>query len=295
MFQTDLLRGKKILVTGGGTGLGKSMAAKYLDLGAEVEIWGRRKNVLEKTAEELRARTGGVLTHRSVDIRDPEAIDAAIEECWCAGPLHGLVNNAAGNFISPTEQLSPGAFNAIASIVFNGTFNVTNAIGKRWLEHGVSGNIISILTTWVWTGSPYVVPSAMSKAGVAAMTKSLAVEWGPSGIRANAIAPGPFPTKGAWDRLMPEGVDADVLGGGESAIPLRRYGDHEELANLAAFLMADQSAYITGAVIPIDGGQCLNSAGNFANLSALGTSEWQEIRKQIQSSNEKDKALRSSS
>ncbi|MGD8326125.1 MAG: SDR family oxidoreductase [Sphingomonadales bacterium] len=290
MFQKDLFKGKKILVTGGGTGLGRSMTEKYLELGAEVVIWGRRLNVLEETAAEL----GGPVTVQAVDIRDPEAIEAAVAEIWEQGPLSGLVNNAAGNFISPTENLSANAFNAIASIVFNGTFNVTNAVGKRWLKDGLKGNILSIVTTWVWTGSPFVVPSAMSKAGVAAMTQSLAVEWGPRGIRANAIAPGPFPTKGAWDRLMPQNAKGSVRDG-EEGVPLRRYGKHEELANLAAFLMADQSEYITGAIIPIDGGQYLNSAGNFAGLSSLSPEDWQAVRDQIQTSNAKDKAERTAS
>lgn len=290
MFQKDLFKGKKILVTGGGTGLGRSMTEKYLELGAEVVIWGRREAVLQETAEEL----GGPVKTQAVDIRNADAIESAVAEIWEEGPLHGLVNNAAGNFISPTENLSPNAFNAIASIVFNGTFNVTNAVGKHWLQDGLKGNILSIVTTWVWTGSPFVVPSAMSKAGVAAMTQSLAVEWGPRGIRANAIAPGPFPTKGAWDRLMPEHAQGGVRDG-EEAIPLRRYGRHEELANLAAFLMADQSEYITGAVIPIDGGQYLNSAGSFAGLSALTADDWQAVRAQIQSSNAKDKSNRTTS
>lgn len=290
MFQNDLFKGKKILVTGGGTGLGRAMTKKYMELGAEVVIWGRRQSVLEETAAELQAETGGLIKTQAVDIRDADAIERAIEECWAEGPLTGLVNNAAGNFISPTEKLSPRAFNAIASIVFHGTFYVTNAVGRRWLEAGLPGNILSIVTTWVWTGSPYVVPSAMSKAGIAAMTQSLAVEWGPKGIRANAIAPGPFPTKGAWDRLMPQ--NANSLGDGKDAIPLKRYGEHEELANLAAFLMADQSGYVTGAIIPIDGGQYLNTAGNFTNLWALSDADWQMVRDQIQSANTQDKQQR---
>ncbi|MFZ5608103.1 MAG: SDR family oxidoreductase [Pseudomonadota bacterium] len=296
MFNKDLLKDKKILVTGGGSGLGKAMTRKFLDLGAEVVIWGRRQAVLEASAAELARETGGRIAAQTVDIRDPDAIEAAVDRLWQHRPLAGLVNNAAGNFISRTEDLSPRAFNAIASIVFHGTFNVTNAVGKRWLAQGLKGNILSIVTTWVWTGSPFVVPSAMSKAGVAAMTQSLAVEWGPRGIRANAIAPGPFPTKGAWDRLLP----ADKAGEapareGIEAIPLKRYGRHEELANLAAFLMADATEYITGAVIPIDGGQYLNGAGTFAGLWSLSDDDWRAARQAIKAANEADKAQRARS
>ena len=194
MFADGLMNGQKILVTGGGTGLGKSMSAAFAALGAEVVIWGRRGSVLDETARELHEATGGTVSAMPVDIRNGGAIDEAMQAVFDAGPLTGLVNNAAGNFISPTEDLSPNAFNAIASIVAAGTFNTTVAAGKRWIEAGLKGNILSIVTTWVWTGGPFTVPSAMSKAGVAVMTQSLAQEWGPKGIRANAIAPGPFPT-----------------------------------------------------------------------------------------------------
>ncbi|MEM8799348.1 MAG: SDR family oxidoreductase [Pseudomonadota bacterium] len=294
MFQSDVLKGERILVTGGGTGLGRSMTEGFLKAGAHCTIWGRRGEVLEETAAELREQTGGEVDTKAVNIRDAEAIDAAVAEGFEKGGFTGLVNNAAGNFISPTEALSANAFNSIASTVFHGTFNVTNAVGKRWIGGGKGGSILSIVTTWVWTGSAFVVPSAMSKAGVAAMTQSLAVEWGPKGIRANAIAPGPFPTKGAWDRLMPKGA-AEKVGdiSGEESVPMRRVGKHEELANLAVFLMAPGAAYINGAVVPIDGGQYLNSAGTFAGLSALEMSDWMAIRDTIQATNAADKAKRS--
>jgi NAD(P)-dependent dehydrogenase (short-subunit alcohol dehydrogenase family) len=294
MFADGLMTGQKILVTGGGTGLGKSMATAFSALGAEIVIWGRRGAVLETTAAEIAAETGGMVTAMAVDIRNGGAIDEAMQAIFDAGPLTGLVNNAAGNFISPTEDLSPNAFNAIASIVAAGTFNTTVAAGKRWIEHGLKGNILSIVTTWVWTGGPFTVPSAMSKAGVAVMTQSLAQEWGPKGIRANAIAPGPFPTKGAWERLMPAPLAAKT-GAGTSAgtIPMRRMGEHSELANLAIFLMAPGCAYLTGAVIALDGGQWLASGGNFHSLSALDNEDWGMIKGAIQATNAKDRAERS--
>ena len=293
MFKTDLLAGHKILVTGGGTGLGKSMAQHFMSLGAHVVIWGRRGPVLDETAAEMREATGGTCETMAVDIRSGGAIDEAMQGIFDSGPLTGLVNNAAGNFISRTEDLSPNAFNAIASIVAHGTFNTTVAAGKRWIAGGHKGSILSIVTTWVWVGGPFTVPSAMSKAGIAAMTQSLAVEWGPKGIRANAIAAGPFPTKGAWERLMPEPlVKKTGAGQGASNIPMRRMGEHIELANLAAFLMSDGCDYLTGAVIPIDGGQWLNSGGNFGSLTALDDEDWNMIRGAIQSTNAKDRANR---
>jgi NAD(P)-dependent dehydrogenase (short-subunit alcohol dehydrogenase family) len=292
MFQADLLKGHKILVTGGGTGLGKAMTEQYMKLGAQCIIWGRRLSVLEETAAELREKTGGIIEVNAVDIRNPMAIDDAVDKAFESGPLTGLVNNAAGNFISRTEDLSANAFNAIASIVFHGTFNTTNAVGKKWIAHKLKGNVISIVTTWVWSGGPFTVPSAMSKAGVTAMTHSLAVEWGPKGIRLNAIAPGPFPTKGAWERLMPQADGIQGKGDGTASIPLGRMGRHEELAHLATFLMSEHTEYLTGECIAIDGGQWLTNGGNFHQLSALGDTEWSAIRAAIQSSNATDKAQR---
>ncbi len=293
IYRADLLQGEKILVTGGGTGLGKSMAQAFAAHGAEVIIWGRRGSVLDETAAELREATGGKITGQAVDIRNAGAIDETMQAIFDEGPLTGLVNNAAGNFVSRTEDLSPNAFNAIASIVAHGTFNTTVAAGKRWIAGGHKGNILSIVTTWVWTGGPFTVPSAMSKAGVAAMTQSLAVEWGPKGIRANAIAPGPFPTKGAWERLMPEPLAKKTgAGQGASTIPMRRFGEHIELANLAIFLMSGGCDYLTGEVIAIDGGQWLTSGGNFGSLNNLDDSDWDMIKSAIQSTNAADRAKR---
>jgi NAD(P)-dependent dehydrogenase (short-subunit alcohol dehydrogenase family) len=290
MFKKDLLKGKRILVTGGGTGLGEVMAEAYAQLGATVYICGRRLQVLEETAKRISDATGSRVKGMALDIRVPEAVEDVVAEIWAdGGPLTGLVNNAAGNFISRTKDLSPRGFNAIADIVFRGSFYVTLACGKRWIEGGNKGSVISILTTWIWNGGPFTVPSAMSKAGLNIMTKSLATEWGPNGIRLNAIAPGPFPTKGAWDRLSPQSANR---GESRNPIPMGRNGEMPELANLAVFLMADGCDYLTGQTIAIDGAMHLSSGGNFAALSALGDADWDRIRNEIRGSNEKDKAKR---
>lgn len=270
MFQPDLLAGKRILITGGGTGLGKSMASHLLELGAEVAICGRRAEVLTATADELREATGGnVITH-SLDIRDVDAVEAMMTELFEERPLDGLINNAAGNILAKSEELSPRAIDAVVGIVLKGSANCTLAAGRRWLEAKHRGAVISITTTYAWTGSAYVLPSAMAKAGVLAMTQSLAVEWGDRGIRLNAIAPGPFPTKGAWDRLVP---NADIAKAFETRNPLKRPGDHRELTNLVAFLLADGSAYVNGDVITIDGGEWLKGAGQFSFLQDLMSEE----------------------
>ena len=290
MFKEGLLKGKRILVTGGGTGLGKEMATHYASLGADIVICGRRLNVLEETADEIKSKHNVDVLAQSLDIRSPQDVDDFIDQIFATKPLDGLVNNAAGNFISPTKMLSPRGFDAIANIVFHGTFYVTHSVGRRWIEAGLKGNIISILATWVWTGSPYVVPSAMSKSAINAMTKSLAVEWGPYNIRVNAIAPGPFPTEGAWARLSPKGdLDNDSS---YSAIPLGRVGEMSELQNLASFLMADGCDYLTGQTIAIDGAQYITGGGTFSGLSKLKDSDWEEIKSMIKSTNEKDKANR---
>jgi NAD(P)-dependent dehydrogenase (short-subunit alcohol dehydrogenase family) len=290
MFKEGLLKGKRILVTGGGTGLGKEMATHYASLGADIVICGRRLNVLEETADEIKSKHDVDVLAQSLDIRSPQDVDDFIDQIFATKPLDGLVNNAAGNFISPTKMLSPRGFDAIANIVFHGTFYVTHSVGRRWIEAGLKGNIISILATWVWTGSPYVVPSAMSKSAINAMTKSLAVEWGPYNIRVNAIAPGPFPTEGAWARLSPKGdLDNDSS---YSAIPLGRVGEMSELQNLASFLMADGCDYLTGQTIAIDGAQYITGGGTFSGLSKLKDSDWEEIKSMIKSTNEKDKANR---
>ncbi|SLN59647.1 SDR family oxidoreductase [Oceanibacterium hippocampi] len=291
MFRDDLLKGKRYLVTGGGTGLGRVMSERLLELGAEVAICGRRRQVLEDAAAEMSEKTGGRVTAHQVDIRVAEAVDEMVGEIWQGGPLDGLLNNAAGNFISRTEDLSPRGFDAIANIVLHGTFYVTSACGRRWIAEGRPGNVLSILTTWVWTGSPFVVPSAMSKSGVKAMTQSLAVEWGPKNIRLNAIAPGPFPTEGAWKRLRPQG-SSEVRSDMTHRIPLRRVGKMSELSNLAVFLLSDESGYITGEVVNIDGGQWLVSAGGFADLWALDDAQWHSIRDTIKAANEQDKSRR---
>jgi len=289
MFKDGLLKGKRILVTGGGTGLGKEIAAKYLELGAEVWIAGRRGGMLEQTATELTAKHGGTVRTHAIDIRDAQAVDAMVQRIWDeSGPLTGLVNNAAGNFISPTKDLTANGFNAIANIVFHGTFYVTHAVGRRWIADGHKGSVISILVTWVWTGSPYVVPSAMSKAGLHVMTKSLAVEWGRFGIRLNAIAPGPFPTEGASKRLRPDGSFEDAT----ASIPMRRVGRMPELQNLATFLMADGCEWLTGETIAVDGGGYLANGASFTELDRFSDADWERVRAMIKAQNEKDRAGR---
>ena len=288
MFKKDLLKNKRILVTGGGTGLGKEMVSHYAEHGAELYICGRRLNVLEETANELKEKFNAKVHFETLDIRASKDVDDYIERIFEEGPLDGLVNNAAGNFISPTKDLSHKGFDAIANIVFHGTFYITHSVGRRWIESGHKGSIISILTTWVWTGSPYVVPSAMSKSGINAMTQSLAAEWGKYNIKVNAIAPGPFPTKGAWDRLNPGGNDEGSMG----SVPLGRVGEMVELQNLATFLMADGCDYLTGQTIGIDGAQYLTGGGTFSALDKLSDDDWEQMRTMIRSSNNKDKADR---
>ncbi len=288
MFKEKLLQGKRILVTGGGTGLGRAMAEKYLELGADIYICGRRKNVLDESAEEMMAQFGGSVKTHAVDIRNAAAVDAMIEKIWDDAPLTGLVNNAAGNFISRTEDLSPRGFDAITNIVLHGTFYVTQGIGKRWIQDKVKGSVISILVTWVWTGSPFVVPSAMAKTGLDAMTKSLAVEWGRYGIRLNAIAPGPIYTKGAWDRLSPgEGALSRAEGN-----PMGRTGELAEIQNLATFLMADGCDWLSGQTIALDGAGYLANGASFTHLANLSDQDWLSIRDKIKSANDQDKANR---
>ncbi|MBS0540539.1 MAG: SDR family oxidoreductase [Proteobacteria bacterium] len=291
MFRSDLFAGKRFLITGGGTGLGRIMLERFVELGADCVICGRRGGVLEATAREVMAKHPARRVDAfPVDIRVATAVEEMIEQIWATGPLDGLVNNAAGNFISQTKDLSPRAFDAIANIVLHGTFYMTNACGKRWIAEKRKASVISILTTWVWTGSPFVVPSAMSKAGVAVMTQSLAVEWGRYGIRLNAIAPGPFPTEGAWARLNPmKDDDGDRY---RARNPMGRVGKPGELANMAAFLMSDEVEYINGEVIAIDGGMGIMGNGTFSNMMAYGEDDWRRIREQIQSTNATDKAKR---
>ena len=288
MFQDKLLQGKRILVTGGGTGLGRAMSEQFLRLGADVYICGRRQNVVDDTARELMASHGGSVKAFAIDIRHAQAVDEMIETIWQEGPLDGLVNNAAGNFISRTEDLSPRGFDAIANIVLHGTFYTTQAVGKRWIRDKHKGSVVSIVVTWVWTGSPYVVPSAMSKSGIDAMTKSLAVEWGRHGIRLNAIAPGPIYTKGAWERLSP---GKDNMSRKESN-PMGRQGELSELQNLATFLMSDGCDWLTGQTIALDGAGYLANGASFTYLADLSDEDWANMREQIKAANERDKAQR---
>ena len=292
MFKPDLLKGKRILVTGGGTGLGREIAEQYLQLGAEIYLCGRRKEVLDHTAAELVAKHGGSVKTSAVDIRQAQAVDEMVKWIWeDGGPLAGLVNNAAGNFISRTEDLSPRGFDAIANIVLHGTFYVTQSVGKRWIANGHEGSVVSILVTWIWTGSPYVVPSAMSKAGLAVMTESLAVEWARFGIRLNAIAPGPFPTEGMSARLNP-GQTAEERGAAKN--PMGRIGRMHELRNLATFLMAEGCEWLTGQTIALDGAAHLAGVGNFYDLREWTNADWEQARASIKATNAKDKAERSS-
>ena len=276
MFKNDLLAGQRILITGGGTGIGKSIGRHFLQLGAEILICGRRENVLEETAAELSKETGGRISFKTCDIRDATQVDALCDWAFSTAPLTGLINNAAGNFIAQSEGLSPRAVDAVLGIVLHGSAYMTLGCGKRWLAAGQKGNVLSIITTYAWTGSAYVMPSAMAKAGVLAMTRSLAVEWGGRGIRLNAIAPGPFPTAGAWERLVPK---PELAAAFETRNPLRRAGRHEELATLAAFLMADAVGYINGEVVTIDGGEWLQGAGQFNFIAEHMTeADWQALR-----------------
>jgi NAD(P)-dependent dehydrogenase (short-subunit alcohol dehydrogenase family) len=267
------------------------MAEKYLELGAEVIICGRRQAPLEATARELKEKHGGSMKTRTVDIRDAAAVDAMVQSIWDdGGPLTGLLNNAAGNFISRTEDLSSRGFDAIANTVLHGTFYVTHAVGKRWIAGKNKGSVVSIVVTWVWSGSPFVVPSAMSKAGVHVMTQSLAVEWGRYGIRLNAIAPGIFPTEGAGKRLAP---GRDFRDEAVAVNPMGRTGKMPELQNLAAFLMADGCEFLTGQTIAVDGGANLVNGGSFNELFKWGDAEWARAREAIKAQTEKDKSQRS--
>ncbi|HRW61145.1 MAG TPA: SDR family oxidoreductase [Defluviicoccus sp.] len=277
IFRPDLLRGKRVLVTGGGTGLGLSMGRRFLELGASLVICGRRGSVLEEAADRLKADTGGEIGWHVLDIRDAAAVDATIGRIFAEAPLDVLVNNAAGNFAARSETLSPRALDAVVNIVLHGSAYVTLACGRRWIAAKHPATVLSILATYAWTGSPYVLPSAMAKAGLLAMTRSLAVEWGPKGIRFNAIAPGPFPTPGAWSRLVPR---ADLAAAFETSNPLGRPGKHSELANLAAFLISDGATFINGDCVTIDGGEWMQGAGEFCFLDKLTEAEWEAMRPQ---------------
>lgn len=289
MFTDQLLAGRRILVTGGGTGLGKAMAARFLQLGAEVHICGRRKGVCDETATELMDQYGGKVMTYGVDIRDAAAVDHMVETIFESGPLTDLINNAAGNFISRSEDLSPRGFDAVANIVMHGTFYVTHAVGKRWIAGGHRGNVVSITTTWVRNGSPYVVPSAMSKSAIHAMTMSLATEWGKYGIRLNTIAPGEIPTEGMSKRIKP----GDEAGARTIKMnPMGRVDTMEELQNLAAFLISGGCDWISGETIAMDGAQGLAMGGNFYQLRDWSNADWDQAKASIKAQNEKDRAQR---
>lgn len=276
MLQQGALLGRTIVVTGGGTGLGRSMGKYFLELGANLVITSRKKEVIEKTAGELSKETGGKVLAVPCDVRKYEEIENVIKTAESAfGQVHGVVNNAAGNFISPTERLSHRAFDIVVDIVLKGTYYTTLAAGKNWIAKKQPGTFLNIVTTYAWTGSGYVVPSACGKAGVLALTRSLAVEWAKYNIRSNAIAPGPFPTEGAWSRLLP----GELVKKFDPAqrVPLKRVGEHQELANLAAYLISDFSGYVNGEVITIDGGEWLRSGGEFSHLEMIPDEMWDQL------------------
>ena len=273
MLREGSLKGKNILITGGGTGLGRAMGEYFLELGANLVITSRKLEVLEETSKEMMAKSGGKVIPLVCDVREIDQVEAMWAQCIAEfGQIHGVLNNAAGNFISPTERLSANAFNTVLDIVLKGTSQVTLTAGKHWIATKQPGVFLNIVTTYAWTGSGYVVPSAAAKAGVLALTRSLAVEWAKYGIRSNAIAPGPFPTEGAWSRLLP----GDLVKKFDPAkkVPVGRVGVHQELANLAAYLISDFSAYVNGDVITIDGGEWLKGAGEFNNLEMIPQEMW---------------------
>jgi len=287
MLRDDALKGKVIVVTGGGSGLGKAMTKYFLELGAQVAITSRDLEKLKTTAAELESETGGKCLPLQCDVRHYEEVENMLQETLKTfGKVDVLLNNAAGNFISPTERLSANAFDTVIDIVLKGSKNCTLAFGKHWIDSKQpSAVVLNIVTTYAWTGSAYVVPSATAKAGVLAMTRSLAVEWAKYGIRSNAIAPGPFPTKGAWDRLLP-GDLAEKFDMAKK-VPLKRVGDHQELANLAAYLVSDFSSYINGDVITIDGGEWLKGAGQFNLLEAIPEELWDQLEMMIKAKKNK--------
>lgn len=282
MFTPNLLQDQIILITGGGTGLGKSMATGFVKLGAKVAICGRRADVLEKAAAEIGPK--GSVFFAPCDVRKADEVEKLVENITDNfGAITGLVNNAAGNFVCPTEYLSPNGFDAIVKIVLYGTFNATQAVAKRWIGSGTGGRVLSICTTYAWTGSAFVIPSVCAKAGVLAMTRSLAVEWGKYNIRLNAVAPGPFPTEQAWANLMPDGFEEKMV----AKNPCHRTGKHEELVDLASYLMSGRAGYVNGECVTIDGGEWLQGAGEFNGLLELTPEEWMNMKMQLEASKKK--------
>src|ERR1700749_510604 len=293
IFDPMVLDGKRILITGGGPGLGRGVAAHLAAHGAQVHLWGRREAVLADAAAEIHAAHPRRAHYQPVKVRDFDSIADAVDQIWDRyGPLTGVLNNPAANFIAPTTSLSPRAFEAVTSTVMTGSFNTTLAVGKRWIAGGLPGAVLSNLTTWVWSGSAFVVPSAMAKAAVHAMTMSLAVEWGRYGIRLNAVAPGPIPTEYAWEMLNP--TDKSSVGATQSEqIPLGRPGTIDELANLTIFAFSDACDYLTGETIAMDGGQRLAGPNTFAGLTAMTDEDWARARERSKAASAAAKAARS--
>ena len=286
MLKENSLNGKTIIVTGGGSGLGKSMSEYLLTLGANIVITSRREDLLKKVANDMMKEFGGKVLPITCDVRNSDMVSKVIDESYSEfKKVDCLLNNAAGNFISPTERLSTRAFDAVIDIVLKGTINFSLLLGKKWIKQKESGNILNIVTTYAWTGSGYVVPSACAKAGVLSLTRSLAVEWAKYNIRCNAIAPGPFPTKGAWDRLVPPGFSKFI--NMTKRIPLKRMGEHQELSNLAGYLLSDYSAYMTGEIVTLDGGEWTYNAGQFSFLDKIPKAMWSLIEKTIRKKNKK--------
>ncbi len=294
LFDKNALEGKRILITGGGTGLGKAVALHLAQHGASVHLWGRRDAVLKEAADEINLACGAQRANfQAVDIRQAESVDAAVEAIWTQyGPLTGLINNAAANFIAPTKDISARGYEAIRSTVMDGAFFTSTACGRRWIAQGLKGSIVSTLVTWIFTGSPYVTASAMAKAAVHAMTMSLAVEWAQYGIRINAVAPGPFPTEYAWQMLNPTS-DSSVGATQADQVPMGRYGKMEELGNLMLFLMSDGCDYLTGDAIVIDGGHHLAAPSTFAGLSKMTDADWAKAKESAKAATATSKAQRS--
>jgi NAD(P)-dependent dehydrogenase (short-subunit alcohol dehydrogenase family) len=293
VFRPDVLSGKRILITGAGTGLGKEVARAYVAHGAAVHICGRRQAVLDEAVAELQSHAGegGTIAAHVCDVREAEQLDAMIERIWQDGPLTGLVNNAAANFISPSIEISPRGFAAVRSTVLDGALFATLSCGRRWIRDALPGSVVSMLVTWVWTGSAYVLPSAMAKTAIYAMTQSLAVEWGANNIRVNAVAPGAFPTQSAWEKLAPI-PKANVGAASSEGVPMKRYGQMPELTQLMVFLQADGCDYLTGQTIAIDGGHHLAAPSTFAELGKLTPEDWAQAKALVRGRAEKEKSDR---